>query len=157
MENRTIKNGSADYGIAKAAAALCLAVERVGGDQMDVDIGYTVHGAELPAAWRVTVARADDAKAPDELCQKHRKMLLKLCGVDSVRDDAPPMLDHLRGHLDNDIELSDSDVHHIGVLIEVLEFLLETEPAPPDMPGTADEVGGVGERVLSGFMKSAHD
>ena len=32
----------------------------------------------------------NDAKDCDELCQKYREMLLRLCGVDSVRDDARP-------------------------------------------------------------------
>lgn len=69
------------------------------------------------------------------LCQKYRKKMLVVCSVDSVRDDVPKMLDNLRGHLDNSIELSDDDVRNIYAGIDVLEFLLETEPPAGAAPG----------------------
>lgn len=48
--------------------------------------GRTIQSSEIDN----DAKEQDEALEQDEICQKYREMLLRLCGVDSVRDDAPP-------------------------------------------------------------------
>ena len=174
MENRTIQSSEIDNddvaarlaqlqspaddaGLVAAGVALCCAVEQVGGDRMDIEIGCAGSGAELSGGWRVTVMRADDAVAAEEICQKYRKFLLGVCGIGDVRAEVPALLDSCRELLDGGL-LDDDDASDVAKAVPLFEFLLETEPEPPGgLPGAADEADGVGERVLTDFMKSVHD